>query len=119
MSAMVQPLPAAESKIFPFSMEQYRKEFQQAVVSLGLDRVHTYQLRHGGAAEDLNARSREYQQVKARGRWMTDQSVRRYTKTGKVQQLLGRLAPGGLAFCQWCHRNLEKAFRGQVLSKQF
>lgn len=37
-----------------------------------------YGLRHGGASHDTLNRLRSLQQVKERGRWVTDSSVRRY-----------------------------------------
>lgn len=115
----VQGLKDVEDNIFPFTMEQYRKEFCRAAKRLQMDGLHPYQLRHGGAADDLCSKQRDYPGVKQRGRWATDQSVRRYTKVGKVQQLLNRLPNGALEYCQWCHRNLEKVLRGQVQVKNF
>ena len=50
-----------------------------------------YQLRHGGAADDLLTKTREYAAVKDRGRWRTDASVRRYGKVGKIQALLNKM----------------------------
>jgi len=107
------------SPLFSFTAEEYRKEFSRAAQKLGLGQVHLYQLRHGGAADDINGRVRDHAAVKQRGRWSTDQSVRRYTKTGKVQSLLNQLLPGGLAFCRWSHRNMEKVFQGKMLAKSF
>ena len=95
------------------------QEFATVGVMLGVPSLHPYQLRHGGAAEDLNGGQRGHQGVKARGRWQTDASVRRYTKVGKIQQLMNQLLPGGLAFCQWSHRNLERVMKGLVPSKGF
>lgn len=108
-----------DSRLFDFSAEEYRKEFVTVASMMGVPNLHPYQLRHGGAAEDLNAGTRSYQGVKARGRWQTDASVRRYTKVGKIQQLMNQLLPGGLAFCQWSVRNMEKAFKGEVQARSF
>lgn len=119
MDAHVKTLPNKESMIFDFSMEEYRKEFVRAAKVLKLEGLHPYQLRHGGAAEDLSGKHRDHHGVKARGRWATDQSVRRYTKVGKVQQLLNQLPSGGVEYCQWCHRNMEKVLRGQTPAKSF
>eukprot|EP00438_Fugacium_kawagutii_P007991 Skav234597 [mRNA] locus=scaffold5214:85992:100513:- [translate_table: standard] len=76
----VKMLSRANSKIFSFSSEEFRKIVGEVAQEMGVSSVHPYQLRHGGASDDLNAKAREYLAVKARGRWSTDQSVRRYGK---------------------------------------
>ena len=71
-----------------FDPADLRKEMIAAGEQLGMKGLHPYQLRHGGAADDLNSKMRDYQGVKNGGRWQTDQSARRYTKVGKIQQIL-------------------------------
>ena len=97
--------------IFSFNMEEYRKEFIAVGKLLGVDQLHPYQLRHGGASQDLCSGFRDHQGVKGRGRWVTDQSVRRYAKIGRVQQ------PNSLNYCTWAETNLEKVFRGVLPSR--
>ena len=101
--------------LYDFSMEEFRKSFGDAASKLGLGVVHPYQLRHGGAAEDLNSRFRDHNAVKSRGRWKTDQSVRRYTKIGKIQQLLSKLGPDQLSFCKRSAALLPKVFSGKAV----
>ena len=52
-----------------------------------------YQLRHGGASDDLLMARRTEDEVMRRGQWRTLSSVRRYAKPGKVQRLLGSVPP--------------------------
>ena len=113
----VKTLPKKDSKIFPFDAADFKQEMSAAGERLRLVGLHPYQLRHGGAADDLNAKERDHQGVKSRGRWQTDQSVRRYTKVGKIQQILNQLSPANLAYCRRSHRNLFKAFSGKVAPK--
>eukprot|EP00438_Fugacium_kawagutii_P017034 Skav221329 [mRNA] locus=scaffold1437:52275:55350:- [translate_table: standard] len=96
-----------DSLLFSFTMEQFRKEFAAAGLKLGVNGLHPYQLRHGGASQDLGSGFRDHNAVKARGRWRTDQSVRRYAKIGRVQHLLAKLSPSTMQFCQWSENNLE------------
>lgn len=70
-------LKSPASKMFAFTMEEFRREFQAAGRQLNLDPLRPYQLRHGGATEDLSSMKREYNAVKSRGRWGTDSSIRR------------------------------------------
>ncbi|CAE7387391.1 LYPLA1 [Symbiodinium microadriaticum] len=89
-----------ERLLFSFSQEEFRKEFDKAGASLGVNGLQTYQLRHGGASEDLNSRVRDHVGVRERGRWRTDTSVRRYAKTGKLQKLLQELEKPNLEYCR-------------------
>eukprot|EP00435_Cladocopium_sp_Y103_P062452 s598_g24.t1 len=93
-------LKKSTDRLFPFSMEEFREKFQKAAARMNLMGIHPYQLRHGGATEDLTAKKREFNMVKVRGRWKTDGSVRRYAKTGRVQELLAKLNQSCLSFCR-------------------
>ena len=106
-----------EDPVFPFSMDDFRKQFVLAGKELGIDALHPYQLRHGGASQDLSSGFRDHSGVKMRGRWKTDQSVRRYAKIGRVQQLLTKLSPSVLQYCQWAETNMERAFLGIIPPK--
>ena len=95
----------------------FRKVFQKAGERLGLNNLHPYQTRHGGASEDLNSGERDHQGVKIRGRWHTDQSVRRYGKVGKIQRLMANLSPAHMAYCQWSLRNIERVLKGTLAAR--
>lgn len=103
-----------EDTTYPFDASEYRKNFQEAGTLLGVKNLHPYQTRHGGASEDLNSGERCHQSVKVRGRWHTDQSVRRYGKVGKVQKLMAELSPEHMAFCQWSLKNIQKVLQGSI-----
>jgi hypothetical protein len=98
-------------------VDEFRNHFIQAGSDLGLQNLHPYQLRHGGATHDLTSKDRAYNAVKARGRWLTDSSVRRYTKVGRVQQLLNKLTKNNLSFCQWAEKNLKPVLQGMKQPK--
>jgi integrase len=63
------------------------KEFSKAVTDLGLEHLGTclYTLRHGGATHDILTRRRSMLEVKQRGRWQSDNSLRRYVKLARLQ----------------------------------
>eukprot|EP00438_Fugacium_kawagutii_P002019 Skav214231 [mRNA] locus=scaffold1133:6956:10370:+ [translate_table: standard] len=107
-------LNSKDDFIYPFTAAEYRKCFQVAGERLSIKNLHPYQTRHGGASEDLNSGERDPQSVKIRGRWHTDQSVRRYGKVGKIQRLMAGLSPSQMEFCQWSQANMEKMLRGHV-----
>lgn len=97
LSHQADSLTSKLAQVFPFTADEYRK-------------IHD-------ASEDLNSKEREPLSVKARGRWATDQSVRRYGKIGKVQKLLCQLSPSNLAFCQWSLKNMEAVLRGMISAR--
>ena len=63
------------------------KEFSKAVTHLGLEHLGTclYTLRHGGATHDILTRRRSMLEVKQRGLWKSDNSLRRYVKLARLQ----------------------------------
>lgn len=103
--------------IFPFSNEEYRTQFVNAAKVLGVNKVHTYQLRHGGASEDLNSKTRDHLAIRERGRWKTDSSLRRYAKVGKIQKMLRDLDVHKLEFCKRAVMDMPRVMRGVLPAK--
>lgn len=101
-----------DDMLFNFNMDSFREEFARCGRMLNLGEVHPYQLRHGGATHDLTSGRRDHSGVKARGRWKTDQSVRRYAKTGRVQQLLNQMSAAQISYCRWSEQNIAKVCKG-------
>jgi hypothetical protein len=81
--------------LFPFSQKELAVEFVQAAAAAGLSFLCPvlYMLRHSGPSHDRSCEQRTLAEVKLRGRWMSDLSVRRYEKEGRVQQQLQRMPP--------------------------
>ena len=50
-----------------------------------------YSLRHGGASDDLLSKRRTLAEIKSRGRWTCDNSLKRYAKATRLQMELARL----------------------------
>lgn len=75
--------------------------FAKAAEQLGLQpRPVPHQLRHGGASYDVAVAKKPLLEVKRRGRWMSDRSLRRYEKSGMINQQLSRLSSHVLEFCE-------------------
>ena len=87
---------ARGSKLVDVTYLELRKEFMTAMGHVGLRDPSLYRLRHGGASSDVASKKRTLEQVKKRGRWQADESVRRYTQVVRLQaedaQLSGELA---------------------------
>ena len=79
-----------KAPLWTFSQLELSADFMNAVRDLGIDvlRPSLYSNRHGGASEDLLSRRRPVDEVKKRGRWRSDASLRRY---GKETRLLSEM----------------------------
>ena len=93
--------------LFPDAAGRVVPAFKSACAALGLPPLCLYQLRHGGASEDILSKDREYLEVKARGRWCTDVSLRRYAKPAQLRRLMGELSPAARIYCERALKNLE------------
>ena len=80
--------------IFPFSLNQFEKEFKQSVTTLKLGklRLTPHCLRHGGASHDYLAELRSLHDIQQRGCWASFESVRRYSKHGRISKQLQLLS---------------------------
>ena len=96
--------------LLPTSLPTLRKLWQNTLHKIGLSSQFAvlYQLRHAGPSHDRLTRARSSLEVKLRGRWTSDASVRRYERhvwVGQVFQSLpkkiqqaaipGRALPNG------------------------
>ena len=51
-----------------------------------------YSMRHGGPAWDRYSQFRSVAEVKSRGRWISDKSLKRYEKHSKIAQAIAKLS---------------------------
>ena len=81
-----------EFRIFPFSHLQIADAFREAQAKMGLENEFIlYQLRHGGPSHDRAMQIRTLPEVKQRGAWASDASVKRYEGHARLQQVEARL----------------------------
>ena len=72
--------------------ERMRMLLTLAMFDMGLADPSLYRLRHGGASHDVAIELRSLAEVKKRGRWVSDSSVRRYSKAIRLQQAENQLS---------------------------
>ena len=86
--------------LWPHTPEQFIALWNQIVVELQLQPLNPcrYALRHGGASEDILSRRRLLVDVKRRGRWVSDSSLRRYGKETRLLSELTKVHPDVLAY---------------------
>ena len=57
---------------------------------------------------------REEAAVKARGRWVTETSIRRYTKYGKIQRFLAKTPTDTVTFGRAATEAMDSVLRGST-----
>ncbi|CAK0798854.1 unnamed protein product [Prorocentrum cordatum] len=88
--------------------------FKMAGERLGLPKPPVaHQLRHAGPSYDLAQRIRRLAEVKARGRWSADSSVRRYGKQNRINEQIAALPVAVRGFCDDAWKKI-----GDVLLKR-
>jgi len=82
------------AKAFVFTQIEFAKNFGAAAANCEVEvlKPEPYQLRHSGPSYDRALGKRTLAEIKLRGRWKSDSSVRRYEKAGRVTQQLHRLS---------------------------
>lgn len=86
----------------------FRDQFNKIIRQLQLDPLGLtlYALRHGGATHDVLARRRPILEVKQRGRWSSDSSLKRYVKEARLQAELSKVPRSIKEFGQLVLQNL-------------
>ena len=81
-------LARGQSYLLNISYANLVKDWKAALARLGLSADHCvlYQLRHAGPSHDRCHRLRSLPEVKQRGRWASDSSVRRYEAHARISQ---------------------------------
>ncbi len=74
--------------------------------------VVMYMLRHSGASTDFALKHRTLAEIKLRGRWRGDQSLRRYEKGGRLAEQLNRLPEKLQAHAVRCAKRVNSVLRG-------
>ena len=66
--------------LFKFKQESYSRFFKEAFAAVGGGSLSAvaYSCRHGGPAWDRYRKLRTVAEVRTRGRWLSDRSLRRY-----------------------------------------
>ena len=71
-----------------------------------------YSLRHGGASHDALTNRRSLAEIKKKGRWRTDSSVRRYEKAAVAMKQLSKLPTEVVDYGVRAERTLSQLFLG-------
>jgi len=100
---------APSEPIFPFSYYDYATIFGKAAKQLGIP-VVPYQTRHSGASLDRQGNHRSLLEVKQRGDWAADSSVKRYERHARLQHSALRYSGDLLTYLTRCESRLAEIF---------
>ncbi|CAK0826061.1 unnamed protein product [Prorocentrum cordatum] len=101
-----------------FEVAQARGAFNRAAERLGLEaQPPRCALRHSAASDDLPAPRRALSEVKDRGRWATDCSLRRSAKRAELQRQMNSLSEEVVAFGQKTNPRLASIFESAALQR--
>ena len=97
-------------RLWSFGLPELRSAFVAAAHKAGIAflRPVLYMGRHTGASLDRLEGRRTLDEVQKRGRWRSTNSVRRYEKHALVQEVLERMHPTKVAYCQQCEPKLRE-----------
>lgn len=103
--------------LMPMDSRRLLMKVQAAVQRLGVNagEVHMHRLRHSGASHDYARRIRSIEDIRRRGRWKAFNSVRRYEKGARVQQLLASLPSAVHAHAVACEESLGDLLAARCL----
>jgi len=96
-----------------------KKSFEKAQETCGLQAVKyvVYQARHGGPSHERRHKLRLLAEVKQRGRWVGDSSMRRYEAHARVQQEEGKESLGVQLRAASAATTLDKLFHDATLRR--
>ena len=100
-----------ELRLFPGSYLVMKGAFTAACYSVGINDCSPYRLRHGGPSHDVAQGLRSLVDIKKRGRWAADSSVKRYEKSTLLHRIELELSAQNLAEAVRFQRVLPQKLR--------
>ena len=99
--------------VFPLAYPQALTVLRDSCRVLQLH-VVPYQARHSGPSIDAALGTRTRKELKDRGRWKDDRSLRRYEQRARLMKSFNAASPSHRALLQTCERLFDEMFMGRV-----
>ena len=102
--------------VWTFTQNEYAAHITSTAkeLHLGSLQVDSYTLRHGGASADRLTDRRSLAEVKRRGRWRSDTSLRRYEKSTIVLRQVALMSAEIVKYAQRIELNLGRYMLGET-----
>ena len=109
-----------DDPLWPFEHKEFNKLFVRYSEHSGVHLLspHPYSVRHGGASHDALHQRRPLMEIKARGRWAADESVRRYNKHSRVLKEVSRLPEETREYGMWVMGHLNQLLDQKIKARQ-
>ena len=107
---------AQNGPLWDFSLKQLNASFLSADIPAGIGDLKPvlYMGRHSGASLDLQGRHRDHLELKKRGGWQCESSLRRYENAARLNLSASKLQPAQVAAFKRADELLEALFFGRV-----
>ena len=105
---------APNAPLFNTDGPTLKLEFARICEKLGIKDPCTYRLRHGGASHDHAAGLRKMLEIKLRGGWANDRSLKRYEKPIRLQHVETSLPQEWLQLARTWEKQLPALLRGSL-----
>ena len=94
---------------------QFAEALKLASCGVGLPLLAIpYQMRHTGASTDFGTGDRSIVEIRRRGRWRSDTSVRRYEKGSQLTRVLSQLPASTQRYCVTAARCMPRVLCGRL-----
>ena len=101
-----------------FSYREWATVWRSCCLTLGLPAATLYVLRHTGASDDRLRRNRSLPEIKRRGRWASETSVKRYEKSARTMAVIEHWPPRLLQHLRLCENLLSPVLLGKKAAIQ-
>ena len=98
---------------------EWSRMFKACAHTLGVEEAPLHVLRHSGASEDHLRGLRPLDEIRKRGRWAAEASVRRYEKSARALHQAAKLPNHLQAHCRRCELVAPHVFAKQMPAPRF
>ena len=103
-------------RLFPYSIQVYRNLLRRLELKLGLQIGWTPHSGRAGFATEMRAAGTPFGEIRERGRWAADSSLRTYLDIVGATQVATTLRLSGFAnHIAWAHKHWEEYFTPAIL----
>ena len=109
----------ASAPLFHTTMTVWRRHFLQVADGLGISIRTLYCLRHAGASDCFLSQARTLAEIKRRGHWENDRSVKRYEQAAASRAMVNGWTLRLREHLELCHEHWQQIMTKQILAPRF
>ena len=109
----------SQAPLFSATLQQWRVHFLSAAESLGIEIRTLYCLRHAGASDSYLSGARNLTEIKKRGHWESDRSVKWYEQGAASRAMVNTWTFRLRSHLESCHYHLKAIMMRQLVAPAF